>query len=175
MDSYFWLAQALGLVACLINCISFLIRRKSAFLLWQVGSNLAYGAQYCLLNAYAALLNNVISIIKLLFFYGNARRNKANPPFLVWMFSGLSVLAGLWVVDSWYALIPIVVALIYTYATWQDSVLLLKALVALCSLLWIIYNYMVRAYVALIYSLVEFSMALFAVLRLRKEQKNIAA
>lgn len=164
-----WWAQTLGLLICLISGGSYLLRRKDRYLLAQIAANLLFCAQYLLLGAYSGVVGNVISLAKYSVFYTNARRDRKNPRWHLWLFCGLSVVLGVWVLDGWHTYIPMVVAVIFTFAVWQDNPIVLRGIAVVCNALWVVFNLVVGAYVSAVYSGVELVIALVTMIRQWRE------
>lgn len=168
----FWIAQGVAIIICILTSLSYFYKKKTSYLLTQFVVNLLYCIQYVLLGAIPAAVNNVIALVKYIIFYKSAKENKKNPVWQVILFSIISLVCGLIVLDSIDGLVPVVTTLMFTYAVWQDNPVVLRIVVILCNLLWIMYNFNVKAYVSAVYSLIELIISLITLIMLVKKSKE---
>lgn len=168
----FWIAQILAVFICIVSSISYLSKRKDTYLAEQLLVNVLYCAQYIILGAFSGAISNVISLIKYIVFYINAKNNKKNPKWQVVLFCLISVILGCFALKEWYTIVPIVTSVIFTFAIWQDNPIVLRAIVIICSILWIVFNIAVGAYVSAIYSGVELIFALTTMIKLLVRRKE---
>ena len=169
----FWVAQFLALVICIISSVSYLSKRKETYLAEQFFVNVLYCAQYLILGAISGAIGNVISLVKYVVFYYNAKKGKKNPKWQAILFCAISIVLGCLALDGWHTLIPIVTAVVFTFAVWQDNPIVLRAIVIFCSILWIIFNVVVGAYVSAVYSGVELIFALVTMVKLLMGSKKV--
>lgn len=162
----FWIAQALAVGVCIMTSLSYLAKQKKTYLIEQVAANSLYCAQYILLGAYAGAISNVLTIAKLVVCYINEKKGKGNPPWQALLFCGVSILLGVFAIEGWYSVIPIVNAVVYTFGIWQDDPIFLRIMAGICSLLWIVFNFAVGAYVSAAYSAVEFIFVVVTMVKL---------
>lgn len=167
----FYIAQIIAIIICIIACISYLVKKKITYLILQIIINILYGIQYTILGAYSAAISNWVSILKYIVFGINAKNEKKNPKWQLLFFCILSVLLSIPALDNWYTLIPIITAVIFTYAVWQDSPIVLRIIVILCNILWIVFNIVVKAYVSAVYSGAECIFAIVTLIKIIKDNK----
>lgn len=168
----FWIAQALAVGVCIMTSLSYLAKQKKTYLMEQVAANSLYCAQYILLGAYAGAISNVLTIVKLIVCYFNEKKGKGNPTWQALLFCGLSIVLGVFAIKGWYSVIPIVNAVIFTLGIWQDNPIFLRVMAGICSLLWIVFNFAVGAYVAAAYSAVEFIVVVVTMVKLIRQSKT---
>ena len=165
MDIYFWIAQAVALITCAVSCASYLAKKRSSFLAWQLLNNVLYGAQYALLGAFSGVASNAVSIVKYAVFWKNEKEHRENPKSVLLIFLGLSLGIGLFFLDGWHTVVPLITSLLFTFAAWQKDARLLRVIGIVCCSLWIWYNLSVRAYVSAAYSLAELLCALVTLIK----------
>lgn len=168
----FWFAQILALLICVVSSISYLSKRKDRYLAEQLLVNVLYCLQYIILGAFSGAISNVTSLVKYIVFYINAKNNKKNPRWQVVFFCLISVILGCFALNEWYTIIPIITSVIFTFAIWQDNPIVLRTVVIICSILWVIFNITVGAYVSAIYSGVELVFAFVTMIKLLVGRKN---
>ena len=172
-DILFWAAQVLGTIICIISTLSYFTKKKTSYLYAQFSVNALYSVQYFMLGSIAGGISNIVSLSKYVYFAYNAKREKENPKASIFIFCALSVILGIPAIDGWHTFIPIITSVLFTFAIWQDSAVLLRIIVMLCNVLWIIFNFKVQAYVSMVYSIVELVVALVTtILIIRKGKKD---
>ncbi len=160
----FWIAQVIAVIICVISAVSYFKKAKSGFLLLQVLVNILYCLQYALLGIWSGVIGNAITVVKFWSFRNDAARGVKTSLKKSVIFCVVSVVFGLFGIgDGWFALIPIICAVLITYATAQDNAVKLRICYTVANLLWIIYNFMGRAYVSSVYSAFELVVSLVAV------------
>lgn len=167
----FFGAQVLAALICIVSAVSYFSKHKETYLAEQLVVNILYGVQYLLLGAFSGAVSNAISTVKYIVFYINAKNKKKNSIWLVILFCLLSIVFGILTFSNIYSVIPIITSLVFTVAIWQDNPVILRTIVVCCSLLWIIYNLSVGAYVSAVYSFVELVSALATMIRLIKSRR----
>ena len=74
---------------------------------------------------------------------------------------------------TFLGIIPILATILYTVSTWQNNTKFLRYIFVVCSILFIFYNYVVGAYVALVGNLFEIISGVTSIIRFEKG-KNIS-
>lgn len=162
------LAQIFGFLA--LSCIVFSyqqIKRKK-FIVIQGISNIFYTIQYILLNAYSAVGSCVISILRTIIVYYFERKNKKMPLLLIVFIEILIIIIGMYTYKNIYSLIPILIVFLYTYGVCQKQLTITYFIGIIAGLLWIVYNYIVGAYISIIGSVFEFISALLGLIKVIK-------
>ncbi len=160
----FWIAQVIAVAICIISSLSYFKKGKDRFLIIQVFANILYCIQYSLLGVLSGIIGNAITCVKFSVFYYDAKRGVKTSFGKSVVFCILSVVFGLFGIgDGWFALIPIVNAVLVTYATAQDDPVVLRACFSAANIMWIVFNFMSRAYVSAVYSVFELVVSLVSV------------
>ena len=165
-------AQIVGFIALSFMCLSYQKNNKKDFLFIQIIANIFYGLQYFLLNAFSALASNIVSILKTGIFYKYEKNNKKISITFLLIFEILFIIFGFLTYNNLYSIIPIFVACIYTYGTWQKNLKIIYSIGILVALLWILYNYIVGAYVAIIGSFIELFSSIIGLTKIVKNKKS---
>ncbi len=168
----FMIAQLIAVVICVVACGSYFAKKKSIYLFLQLIVNLLYGTQYLLLGQLAGTVSNGVSSIKYIFFIYKENAKKENTKKELLVFLILSVILGVLAIDSWFSVIPIVTSLLFTYAIWQKSEIVLRAIVIFCNVLWVIFNICAGAYVSALYSFAEMVFAAGTMMKLIKMRRG---
>lgn len=164
----FFIAQCIAVVICIIACASYFAKRKSVYLFLQLLVNLLYGTQYLLLGQLAGTVSNGVSSFKYVYFIYKEKTGKENTKKELLVFLILSVVLGVFAIDSWFSVIPIITSLLFTYAIWQESEIVLRAVVICCNIMWVIFNLFAGAYVSAAYALAEMVFAAVTMIKILK-------
>ena len=162
----YYIAQIFGALALLLIFISYQKKKKKEFLFIQIFSNIFYALQYLCLNAKSALFMCIVALIRTIVFY----RYKKIPIHLLVLFEFTVIIFGYLSYTSPISLIPILIAFMYTYATWQKNLKFTYFIGIVVSILWIFYNYSVNAHIAIISSIIEFIASTMGLYKLSKKR-----
>ena len=160
------IAQIVSAGAVVSFIASLQMKEKKNLLLLQFIANILFAVQYILLGAYMGAIVNLISVIRCaLLYFSKKTPHKA----FLYIFIAATLITGFVSFDGILSLIPVANALLYTVSTWQDNMKLLRYLFIVASVLWIIYNYWVGAYVAIISNCFEIVSSVTAMIRFRNK------
>lgn len=171
----FLAAQALGLVGCAISCGSYFSRRRTLYLLLQMMTVALYGVQYALLASVSGVVNDCVCFAKYLFVFLFLIRGREAPRWVGFVFAGVSVVLGAVAYRTPSDLVPIVTAVLFTYAVWQKNPYVLRICAIVCNGLWIWFNLRAEAYVATVYCCVELLMTVVTIVRLLHSRRTAPA
>lgn len=162
------LAQIFGVFALLILVISYQQTVRKRFLFLQIFSNIFYALQYFVLNAYTAVITTFITIIELFIFHKNELDNKKTNIFILVIIELLLISLGIITYNGIYSLIPIIIACIFTYGNFQSNLKITYFIGIIVAVLWVLYNFVVGAYVSLLGNMFEFFASLIGFVRIFK-------
>lgn len=165
-----YIAQILGLTALIFMCLSYQKNNKKEFLSVQIIANIFYGLQYLLLGAFSALSTNIVSIVRTSLFYKYETTNKKISFSILVVFEVLIIILGIITFEHYHSIIPIFIACIYTYGTWQKNLKLTYFIGIIASILWIFYNFIVGAYVSILGSIIELISSLFGFIKISRKK-----
>ncbi len=166
-------AQVIAVIICIISSVSYFRKGKDEFLIIQAGANILYAIQYSLLGVWSGIIGNSITTVKFLSFWDDARKGRRTSLRKSIIFCVISVIFGAFgISDGWFAIIPIVNAVLVTYATAQDHPVVMRACYTVANTMWIVFNFMSRAYVSALYSVFELIVSLVSVFVFLKTMKN---
>lgn len=165
-----YIAQILGFIALIFIILSYQNTKKEKFLLIQIFANVFFGLQYLTLKAFSAFCSSCISLIRTLIFFKYEKQDKKTPTFiLVIILTAISIF-GILTYEGIYSLIPIIIALGYSYGTWQSNLKLTYTIGIITSILWIYYNFLVGAYVSIIGSVFELLASITGLIKINKNK-----
>lgn len=166
----FWIAQIIALAICAISAVGYFRKSKADFLFFQILANVLYCVQYALLGVFSGVVCNLLTIIKFISFRNDSKNDRKTSLTKSVIFCILSVIFGLIAVDTWFSFIPIVNAVMLTIATAQDNPVILRISYILSNVMWIVFNFMGRAYVSAAYCFVELAMLTASLVILTKQK-----
>jgi len=134
------ISQICVVLAMGIFCISMFAKNKKIIIINSTINSILYSIHYFLLGGYTAVVLNVISIFRGIFFYFDDRDEiKNNYISLIFIMASLT-LVSLTTYSSWFDILPIIAVLLYTFSIWQKNIKFYRYAAVVGSICWIIYN-----------------------------------
>lgn len=138
--STYLLSQIFAFIAVIFLGLTYLIKDKKIILVFAILFAACYGIQYLILNAITGLLMNIVSVIRNIWFYINAKNKKKNSILVLISLIVISIIFGMISFNNIFSLLPIIATILYTYSIWQDDIKIYRYLAVPISLSWIGYN-----------------------------------
>jgi len=160
-------AFALG---CWISSVQ--VKKKVNILVLQLLANIFYAIQYFLLGFFSTGLTNLVSVFRCFTFSLNAKKNKENPLWLLLLILFSIFILALFFCRTLIDIIPILATFLYTISTWQNDTKYLRCIFILCAVLFLLYNFIIGAYIALIGNLFEILSGVVSIIRLEKQKRS---
>ena len=79
------------------------------------------------------------------------------------------VILGIFTFENIYSVIPVFIACVYTYGSWQKKLKITYSIGVTVAILWIIFNFVVGAYVAIIGSVIELIGSIIGLMKIRNK------
>ena len=137
-------AQALGLVALVVTCLSYQARTTRTIALRQAVASFFWTMHLLLLGAWTGGLLNFLGLARGSVYSQRGQRDWASRPFWPWLFGVLCVAAAVWsgVVqgEGPRLFLSTAAQCLGCYALWTIHVRLARFLLAAASLLWLAYD-----------------------------------
>ncbi len=133
-------SQICAIVAMILFGMTYLVKDKKVVLILAIMFSILYGTQYLLLNALSGFLMNMVSIIRNIWFYINAKKKKKNNIIVLITLIVITIILGSISLKSVFSMFSILATIIYTYSIWQDEIKVYRWLSIPTSISWIIYN-----------------------------------
>lgn len=140
MEINYLLSQICVILAVIVLGTTYLIKDKRIILLMSILTALLYGTQYLLLGAMSGVFMNIVSIVRNIWFYINAKNKKKNSIIVLIVLYVIAIVLGVLSFKSIFSIFPIIATTLYTYSIWQDDIKLYRWLAIPISLSWITYN-----------------------------------
>lgn len=170
---YFILSQIMGIIALIIIAVSYFSKNKKFFLFLQIFANFFYALSFIFVNAFTAGINTFISIVKVVCFYFYEKVNKKAPLYFVVIFIVCYITVGIIFYRNILDIIPIVTAIIFSFAFWIRDMVYVRFLIVFPNLLLIFYSIMTQAYTSALLSVLEISVIVIAILKDYFERRKI--
>lgn len=166
-------AQVFALLAMIVFSLAPHQKKKSGVLIFHIMANALYATQYFLLSAYPAIATNILSGIETIVLYVYMKKNKEVPVMIVWIYSFLILIIGVFTYQNIYSILPIFISIVYAYGTWQSNLRIYRIISVIGCTTWIIYNYVVQSYVGALGSAFQLVLAIIAIIRFDILKKEI--
>lgn len=134
------MSQVFVIFAVLTLGFSYLTKDKKNIMILVTMTSLFYGAEYLFLGAFSGVAVNIISIIRNIWFYINAKNNKKNSVGTFAILSVALIILGIMTYENVFSIIPIVATILFTYSVWQDNNKVYRYMSVPMSVMWILYN-----------------------------------
>ncbi len=160
------LAQIIGLIASIMMITSIQVKdKKNLYLILNLFAKIFYGINFILLSAYSATVTQIIGLIITIVAYIYARKNLNVPRWLTIIFIIVTIIGGIFTYNNIYSFMAIGCGITYALIMTSKNMRNIRKLNIIQSLLWTIYDLLVKAYTASISSAFVFISTLIAILR----------
>ena len=166
------IAQICGVIAIILTMMSVHQEEKKRVLITQFLANIAYLIQYLCLFAWSGAAMTFLAIIRCFIFYYYDKNNKPKSVPVLIIICLLMIFCGIFTYDGLISILPVIVAISYSYAMWQNNMKIFRIVSIISPVLWIIYDIYVSAFTVIVASIFEFISAFFAVLRFDIDKKR---
>lgn len=143
------IAQAVGVVAMAMNCLSYQQKKNSTLIFFQLAGSSLFAINYFMLGALSGAMLNFVSILRAIVFLNKDKLNAQHPMWLV-LFSSLSLGSYALVFTVFgkaftlpnivIELLPVLAMIISTVSYRYASAKMVRRFGFFCSPLWLTYN-----------------------------------
>lgn len=161
-------AHICALIGFIFLIISTQEKNKNKILISQSLFYLFFFLQYILIGVYSASILCIVSLIRNIIYY--FKTNKLSY-FIIILVLIIGTITGIYDINNYGLIIPflpLVINLIYTYVLSKNNIKFIKKGFLICSIIWIIYNYFIGAYIGLICNILEMFSYILYFKRLKK-------
>lgn len=170
----FILAQISSLISMIVNIVAVQLKTKRQMLLTIIVANLFFVISYVLLKAYVgALIYGIINIeIIINMFFEN--RGKLTPKWLISIYFFISIIVGFFTFNNIIDTLPIIAAIFFIITFRQTKEKYVRFLILENLISWIVYDFFVSAYLAVVSDLFIAFSTIVAIIRydIRKGEKG---
>ncbi len=133
-------AQIVGMVALLINVLSYQFNERKKILTMQFFSGAFFTLHYFLLGAYAGAVTNLLSVLRALCFFYRGRYKWASHPACPVIFVALSLISTIFTYQSLLSIVPTIAFTFNSVALWSDRPRTTRIFTIPNNSLFLIYN-----------------------------------
>lgn len=162
------IAQVIAAMAIIFMVASYFSMTKKQYLLLHIFCEACYGLQFYLIGGLSAASTGLVNVFKIILFYFYTKRFGKIPLWLLLIFEAITIAFGFFTVRDFLSAMPIIIACIHTYGTWQKNLKITYLLGSFVGISWLIYSGCTGAYVAMIGSGLEVIASLVGQYRLGK-------
>ncbi|MFR2535052.1 MAG: YgjV family protein [Clostridia bacterium] len=166
------IAYIVGIVALLVWSLSIQSKQKKKILQAQIVANILYAIQYILIGVIVAGSMNMVSAFRCYFFYKEEEKKQKISAFWLFLFITIILILAVITCKDLFSLIPIMITILYTYATWQKNTKVIRIIFLVAACIWVYYNVSVGAYVAVIGNIMEIVSSIVSMCRFDKKIKT---
>ena len=149
-------AHICALIGFIFLIISTQVKEKNKILLFQSLFSFFFFLQYILLGVYSAGILNLVSLVRNIVYYKNTNKISTYSIIILTFLVGLiCTMCDMKNYIFIISVIPLIINLLYTYSLSKNNIVLIKKVFLVCSIIWVIYDYFVKAYVGLICNSLE--------------------
>lgn len=138
-------AQIFALIGMLVNVISLQYKNKNKIMISQLIANIMYTLQYIFLKAYTGAFSASIAILRSYFF--KDKQSKKSMLLKSTLLILLFLIVSYFNYNNFISLIPIILGIITILSACFNKPRTYKLVYGLCSIVWIYYNYKMKAYI----------------------------
>lgn len=149
-------AHICALIGFIFLIISTQVKEKNKILLFQSLFSFFFFLQYILLGVYSAGILNLVSLVRNIVYYKNTNNISTYSIIILTFLVGLiCTICDMKNYIFIISVIPLIINLLYAYSLSKNNIVLIKKVFLVCSIIWVIYDYFVKAYVGLICNSLE--------------------
>lgn len=142
------IAQIFGIIGMIINIIALQYKSKNKIMISQLLANIMYTIQYIFLHAYTGAFSACIAILRSYFF--KERQSKKKKIFKSTILIILFLIVSYFNYNNFISLIPLILGIITILSACFNKPRTYKLVYGLCSIVWIYYNYKIKAYICVL-------------------------
>ena len=165
----FILAQIVGSMAVSLQIIGSSKPTTKEVYFYNGTCNLLFTIQYCLLGAWAGALCCLIATLRNIIFY---RYKKRIPVYVLMSYLVIAILLNYSVIHSFIDVLPLVNIVVYSIALWTKDIMYIKIVGLITIIGGTIYDFTTKAFVSLLSQLIDGTVGIISLHKLRKKPKR---
>lgn len=170
----FIIAQILGAVALILVCIGYFLKDKSVFMIIQAVSNIFYASAFFAVEAYVGACIVLVSVFRCIYIYFAEKKEFKYKFHLLPVFVGLYVVVLFVFYKSYYDIIPLCTATIFTFVLAIKNMKLMRYILIIPNAVLVLYNILTKTYFNALLDFIEVFVLIIAIIKHNKfSKKNI--
>ena len=134
------LSQISVIIATIIFAITYFTKNKKIILVLGLVSIIFYMLEYMLLHSYIAAGVNFLSFLRTIWFYINDAKGKKQDYVSLIVSMVAFIVVSILTYTNYMDIIVLFASVLFTYAIWQQNILVYRVLSVIASICWIVYN-----------------------------------
>ena len=168
MDTKFWIAQFVGLIAFCILGFSYFKKTKRDILLLQMMAYIVFTIHYQLLGGITGSVCNLLALVSFIIIY-LFDRFKKNKKVLVGILVPILIVISFFTYENISSIFPIIGCVVAVFSFVTDNEDLIRKLGIVSVVCWLIYAIAYNSYVSIIFEFVTLIVVTTAYLKRRKK------
>lgn len=167
MDTIKVIYYVVSILSIFLYVMSVQFKEKKKILVTQIFASFCYLAVYIIKGAMSGVAVEILEELKDIFFIKYEEQDKKIPVFILVIFIILLVGVSVIFYDGILSLLPLVINIFLFVSTYFKNPNYIRWMMAICGILWGIYNIYVGAYIIVIGNILEIVSALVAIKRFK--------
>ena len=163
MMTLFWIAQALGVVAVIIQVVTYQRNNRKDILLGVMSAQILFVVHFIMLGGYTGAAVNTIGALRNLIFAKSKKIIKST--LLLWVFLLIQLAVALLTWQGLLSVLALFGSWFSTLAFWQSNPRNIRRLIIFMPLCWLAYNFFISSYVGMASNIFVFVSTLIAIYR----------
>lgn len=169
----FIVAQIVGFIGSAVNIFTIQVKQKKHILFGFMTMNILFAINFILLKSYSGAIICFVSAIQTLINYRLEVKQIPFPKWLIPVYIIVSFVCGMATYQGFVDILPVIGSILYTLSIIQKKEMNLRRITLVNTILWLIYNLLVRAYTSAISEVFFLTSNLIAIYRYDiKKQKD---
>lgn len=168
----FWLAQIFGGVALILVCISYFLKSKPKFLIFQAVADIFYAGAFFVVDANVGAAITVISIFRCIYIYFADKNHFKHTLSILPIFIILYLIATIVFWQGPLDIIPLITGSLFTLAFTIKNLQVMRYVLILPNILIIIYNSLSTTYISAVLDSIEVFVLLIAIIQYHKNNNK---
>ena len=165
------LSQVFVVIAMACLGASYFVKSKKYILILNLLCTIFFAVEYLFLEAYAACAINLISLIRIPWFYIDERYEKKDYISLI-VISAIVIGCGIWTYKWWPDILVIFQGVLFTYSIWQKNVAVYRWIAPISSALFVIYDVMYKNILGIVFESCLVVMAIVSIIKMYVDKKK---
>ncbi len=158
------LSQIFGSIALILTCISYFVKKKSTFLIFQIFVDIFYATSYILINVLGGGIITIFSIFRCILFYFLGDKHYKWSIYSLPLFFSIYITCGIVFWTGWLDIIPIFTSIMFTIAYVVKSLSLTRYIVLIPNFALCLFGILNANYSTALLDFIEFTVVIVAII-----------
>lgn len=149
-DIIFIMAQAFGIIACILSVISMLSKSITGALIFQMLANVTIAINFGFTNGFSGAIVCIIGSVQTLTMFIIRSKGKEPERWLLVLFLAAYIIASVVTFSYWFDILSAVAAITFAVAVMQKKPANYRIIMLINSCLWLVFDFCAESYGAII-------------------------